>query len=152
MISRYSIILVVGLVVVATGFSFSPQQLATTKQCNIQSHSALPMQSNDDDELQRRSFLSKVVATTITPILLSSTQASAAVSKCCISYVPLVAISLYLLSYTLLVCIFYNIYKSANEPTKIELTVDTEYLVRVLEYFDGDMVSSFVHKICMHNL
>jgi len=27
----------------------------------------------------------------------------------------------------------------AQEPTKIELTVDTEYLVRVLDYFDGDM-------------
>jgi hypothetical protein len=26
-----------------------------------------------------------------------------------------------------------------NEPTRIELTVDTEYLIRVLEYFDGDM-------------
>jgi len=26
-----------------------------------------------------------------------------------------------------------------NEPTRIELSVDTEYLIRVLEYFDGDM-------------
>ena len=85
MISRYSIILVVGLVAVATTFSFSPQH--TTKQCNIQSHSALPMQLNDiedeDEYNTRRTFLAKVVATTITPILLSSTQASAAVSKCC---------------------------------------------------------------------
>ena len=27
----------------------------------------------------------------------------------------------------------------SNEPTKIELVVDTEYLIRVLNYFDGDM-------------
>ena len=84
MISRYSFILVVGLVVVATAFSFSPQQL-TTKQCNIQqSHSTLLMQqSHDEDEFNtRRNFLTKAVATTITPILLSSTQASAAVGKC----------------------------------------------------------------------
>ena len=82
MISRYSIILVVGFVAVAAAFSFSPQKLAT-KQCNIQSHSALSMQSNDNEYNTRRNFLTKVVATTITPILLSSTQASAAVGKCC---------------------------------------------------------------------
>ena len=81
MISHHSIILVVGLVAVAAAFSFSPQ-LATKKQCNIQSHSALPMQFDDEDEFNaRRNFLTKVVATTVTPILLSSTQASAAVGK-----------------------------------------------------------------------
>lgn len=65
------------------------------------------MQLNDEEEHNtRRNFLTKVVATAVTPILLTSTQVSAAV---------------------------------ANEPTKIELTVDTEYLVRVLDYFDGDM-------------
>jgi len=28
---------------------------------------------------------------------------------------------------------------ATEDPTRIELTVDTEYLIRVLEYFDGDM-------------
>ena len=103
MISRYSIILVVGLVSIAAAFSFSPQQLAKTKQCNIQSHSALPMQFDDDDEYNtRRNFLTKVVETTVAPILLSSTQASAAVSKCRAYLMFLVAISLYLLSYTVI--------------------------------------------------
>ena len=27
----------------------------------------------------------------------------------------------------------------SNEPTRIELSVDTEYMIRVLDYFDGDM-------------
>ena len=116
MISRYSIVLVVGLAV-ATAFSFSPQQLAT-KQCNIQqSQSALSMQLNDDDELQRRNFLSKVVATTITPILLSSTQASAAVCKCIYS-VHILCIIDNILSYLIsfLISLYHNItYQPTNQ-------------------------------------
>ena len=111
MISRYSIILVVGLVAVATTFSFSPQH--TTKQCNIQSHSALPMQSNDNEYNTRRNFLTKVVATTITPILLSSTQASAAVGKCCAYlYVPCCNTISIFISYMLLVLSLYHIHAS----------------------------------------
>ena len=140
MISRYSIILVVGLVAVATTFSFSPQH--TTKQCNIQSHSALPMQQshNEDEYNARRNFLTKVFATTvITPVLLSSTQASAAVGKdfhilcslavsyhisyltqldiistlrlciCVSCWQYLIQYQSFILSYTLLVCIYISL-------------------------------------------
>ena len=79
MFSRRSIstLMVVGVVA-----AFAPQQ--TTNQCNIQSQSLpLPMQLLNDEEEHntRRNFLTKVVATAVTPILLTSTQASAAVGE-----------------------------------------------------------------------
>ena len=76
MFSRRSIstLMVVGVVA-----AFAPQQ--TTNQCNIQSQS-FPMQLNDEEEHNtRRNFLTKVVASAVTPILLTSTQASAAVGE-----------------------------------------------------------------------
>ena len=69
------------LMVVGVVAAFAPQQ--TTNQCNIHSQSSpLPMQLNDEEEHNtRRNFLTKVVATAVTPILLTSTQASAAVGE-----------------------------------------------------------------------
>jgi len=120
MISRYSIILVVGLVAVAKGFSFSPQLATSTKQCNIQSH-ALPMQlNNNEDEFNtRRNFLTQVVATTITPILLSSTQASAAVGKfrAYLMSMFLVAISIHILHCYLYIITLYISQRTNKDRT-----------------------------------
>ena len=92
------------------------------KQCNRQGrlpmHNGGDVASKDEDDAHdniirssRREFLSKVAGATAAaaPILLAASSRASAAAA------------------------------TDNEPTRIELTVDTEYLIRVLEYFDGDM-------------
>ena len=81
-------------------------------------HNGGDVASKDEDDAHdniirssRREFLSKVAGATAAaaPILLAASSRASAAAA------------------------------TDNEPTRIELTVDTEYLIRVLEYFDGDM-------------
>ena len=105
----------VAAVLLATShsFSFAPPQ---SQRCP-----ALSLAEQDDNDnniiqelestnniLDRRGFLSKIVASASASLLLSSSLPQQT------NALP-------------------------DEPTRIEMSVDTEYLIRVLDYFDGDM-------------
>ncbi|KAL3760067.1 hypothetical protein ACHAWU_006615 [Discostella pseudostelligera] len=98
-------------------FSFCRQKVIRLTElqvnCDVNGDVAAADDDDDGDLLfvsNRKEFISKVVA------------AASAVTPILVSKSPAFAAA------------------SASEPTtRIELTVDTEYLIRVLEYFDGDM-------------
>ena len=90
-------------------FSFAPQRQQRCPSAQFLAEKD-DIQESTNAVSERRGFLSQIAATaTVSASLLLSSSPQKAHA-------------------------FVN-----NEPTRIELSVDTDYLIRVLDYFDGDM-------------